>query len=153
MLDSFDATLEEVRAKVSRIIGQGDEVTRGQIPFTPRAKRVLELSLNESLALGHNYIGTEHILLGLARENDGVAAGILFDRGLRARAVASAVIEQLGGTSASAASFSDSEPRGRSDDAGAYSAKFWWSFPFALGAAVSGIALGLGILIGWLIWG
>ena len=66
-------------AQVARIVGQGDEVTTGQIPFTPRAKKVLELALREALSLGHNYIGTEHILLGLVRENEGVAARILLD--------------------------------------------------------------------------
>jgi len=79
VLDSLDITVEEVRAQVARIVGQGDEVTTGQIPFTPRAKKVLELALREALSLGHNYIGTEHILLGLVRENEGVAARILLD--------------------------------------------------------------------------
>src|ERR687885_82045 len=65
VLESLDITVEEVRAQVARIVGQGDEVTTGQIPFTPRAKKVLELALREALSLGHNYIGTEHILLGL----------------------------------------------------------------------------------------
>ena len=64
VLESLDITVEEVRAQVARIVGQGDEVTTGQIPFTPRAKKVLELALREALSLGHNYIGTEHILLG-----------------------------------------------------------------------------------------
>ena len=71
VLESLDITVEEVRAQVARIVGQGDEVTTGQIPFTPRAKKVLELALREALSLGHNYIGTEHILLGLVRENEG----------------------------------------------------------------------------------
>jgi ATP-dependent Clp protease ATP-binding subunit ClpA len=79
VLRSLEITLEEVRAQVARIIGQGEEVTAGQIPFTPRAKKVLELALREALSLGHNYIGTEHILLGLVRENEGVAARILLD--------------------------------------------------------------------------
>ena len=80
VLDSLDITVEEVRAQVARIIGQGDEVDRcEQIPFTPRAKKVLELALREALSLGHNYIGTEHILLGLVRENEGVGARILLD--------------------------------------------------------------------------
>ena len=79
VLESLDITVEEVRAQVARIVGQGDEVTTGQIPFTPRAKKVLELALREALSLGHNYIGTEHILLGLVRENEGVAARILLD--------------------------------------------------------------------------
>jgi len=78
-LDEFDVTFEEVQAQVARIIGQGDEVTTGQIPFTPRAKKVLELSLREALDSGDNYIGPEHILLGMVREGDGVAARILMD--------------------------------------------------------------------------
>jgi ATP-dependent Clp protease ATP-binding subunit ClpA len=87
VLESLDITVEEVRAQVARIVGQGDEVTTGQIPFTPRAKKVLELALREALSLGHNYIGTEHILLGLVRENEGVAARILLDFDLDAEKV------------------------------------------------------------------
>jgi ATP-dependent Clp protease ATP-binding subunit ClpC len=79
VLASLDVTLEEVRAQVALIVGQGDEVTTGQIPFTPRAKRVLELSSRESRLLGQDHIGPEHILLGIARENDGVAARMLAD--------------------------------------------------------------------------
>src|SRR5256714_1638315 len=67
VLESLDITVERVRAQVVRIVGSGEEVTSGQIPFTPRAKKVLELALREALSLGHNYIGTEHILLGLVR--------------------------------------------------------------------------------------
>src|SRR5436189_6157390 len=77
VLESLGVALDEVRGQVSRIVGRGDEVTTGQIPFTPRAKKVLELSLREALLLGHNYIGTEHILLGIARENQGVASRLL----------------------------------------------------------------------------
>ncbi len=79
VLESLELTAERVRALVVRIVGSGEEVTSGQIPFTPRAKKVLELSLREALSLGHDYIGTEHILLGLVRENEGVAARILLD--------------------------------------------------------------------------
>jgi ATP-dependent Clp protease ATP-binding subunit ClpA len=79
VLESLDITVERVRAEVERIIGPGEELTEGQVPFTPRAKKVLELALRECKSLGHNYIGTEHILLGLARENEGVAARILVD--------------------------------------------------------------------------
>ena len=79
MLESLHITTAEVRAQVARIVGRGEEVTAGQIPFTPRAKKVLELSLREALSLGHNYISTEHVLLGLVRENEGVAARILLD--------------------------------------------------------------------------
>jgi hypothetical protein len=79
VLESLDITVERVRGQVVRIVGSGDEVTSGQIPFTPRGKKVLELALRESLSLGHNYIGTEHILLALVRENEGVASRILLD--------------------------------------------------------------------------
>jgi ATP-dependent Clp protease ATP-binding subunit ClpC len=73
VLESLEITVERARDQVVRIVGSGEEVTSGQIPFTPRAKKVLELALRESLSLGHNYIGTEHILLGLISENEGVA--------------------------------------------------------------------------------
>jgi ATP-dependent Clp protease ATP-binding subunit ClpA len=96
-LGSLDVTVDEVRAQVARIIGQGDEVTTGQIPFTPRAKKVLELSLREALSLGHNYIGTEHVLLGLVREDEGVAAVVLRDFGADAETVRNAVIGSLSG--------------------------------------------------------
>ncbi len=76
-LTSFNFHLEGVRDEVVRIVGQGKQEASGHIPFTPRAKKIFELSLREALQLGHNYIGTEHILLGLIREGEGVAAQIL----------------------------------------------------------------------------
>ncbi len=79
VLESLDITVERVRAGAVRIVGSGEEVTFGHIPFTPPAKKALELALREALSLGHNYIGTEHILLGLVRVNEGVAAQILLD--------------------------------------------------------------------------
>jgi ATP-dependent Clp protease ATP-binding subunit ClpC len=79
VLDTLDITVEEVRAQVARVVGQGDEVTFGQIPFTPRVKKVLELALREALDLGHEYIGTEHILLGLVQVEEGVAARVLLE--------------------------------------------------------------------------
>src|SRR6476619_1337250 len=97
VLDSLDITVEEVRAQVARIVGQGDEVTTGQIPFTPRTKKVLELALREALSLGHNYIGTEHILLGLVRENEGVAARILLDFDADAEKIRNEIIRMLSG--------------------------------------------------------
>src|SRR6476619_5489523 len=97
VLDSLDITVEEVRAQVARIVGQGDEVTTGQIPFTPRAKKVLELALREALSLGHNYIGTEHILLGLVRENEGVAARIFLDVDAAAEKIRNEIIRMLSG--------------------------------------------------------
>src|SRR6185312_9129351 len=80
-LESLGISLEGVRQQVEEIIGQGQQAPSGHIPFTPRAKKVLELSLREALQLGHNYIGTEHILLGLIREGEGVAAQVLVKLG------------------------------------------------------------------------
>src|SRR6266545_2498733 len=80
-LESLGLSLEGVRQQVEEIIGQGQQAVGGQIPFTPRAKKVLELSLREALQLGHNYIGPEHILLGLIRESEGVAAQVLLRMG------------------------------------------------------------------------
>jgi ATP-dependent Clp protease ATP-binding subunit ClpC len=97
VLESLDITAEKVRSQVVRIVGSGEEVTSGQIPFTPRAKKVLELALREALSLGHNYIGTEHILLGLIRENEGVAARILLDFDADADKIRNEVIRMLSG--------------------------------------------------------
>ena len=99
VLESLDITVERVRAQVVRIVGSGEEVTSGQIPFTPRAKKVLELALREALSLGHNYIGTEHILLGLVREGEGVAAQVLQKLGADLARVREAVVELIPGSS------------------------------------------------------
>ncbi len=96
-LGRLGITVEHVRAQVARIVGSGDEVTPGQIPFTPRAKEVLELALREALMLGHNYIGTEHILLGLVRENEGVATRVLLDLRADAEKIRNVVIRILSG--------------------------------------------------------
>src|ERR1035437_513930 len=96
-LESLDITVERVRAQVVRIVGSGEEVTSGQIPFTPRAKKVLELALREALSLGDNYIGTEHILQGLVRENEGVAARILLDFDADSEKIRNEVIRMLSG--------------------------------------------------------
>jgi len=103
VLESLDISVEEVRAAVVRIVGAGDETPTGQIPFTPRAKKVLELALREALSLGHNYIGTEHILLGLVREDEGVAARILLDLDAEAEKIRSEVMRALSGPSRRAA--------------------------------------------------
>jgi ATP-dependent Clp protease ATP-binding subunit ClpA len=79
VLESLGVTVERVRAEVVRIVGPGEEPSSGQIPFTPQAKQVLEMALREALSLGHDYIATEHILLGLLRDNEGVAVRILLD--------------------------------------------------------------------------
>ena len=93
-------SLDAVRAKVEAIIGEGGKTPTGHIPFTPRAKKVLELSLREALQLGHNYIGTEHILLGLIREGQGVAAQVLMTMGADLSVVRETVLQQLGGFTA-----------------------------------------------------
>ena len=97
VLDSLEVSVEEVRAAVVRIVGSGEEAPQGQIPFTPRAKKVLELALREALSLGHNYIGTEHILLGLVREDEGVAARILLDLDAEPEKIRNEVMRTLSG--------------------------------------------------------
>ncbi len=96
-LEALGISLEAVRAQVEEIIGQGGSSPSGHIPFTPRAKKVLELSLREALQLGHNYIGTEHILLGLIREGEGVAAQVLVKLGADLSRVRQQVIQLLSG--------------------------------------------------------
>jgi ATP-dependent Clp protease ATP-binding subunit ClpC len=109
-LESLGISLEAVRSQVEEIIGQGGSSPSGHIPFTPRAKKVLELSLREALQLGHNYIGTEHILLGLIREGEGVAAQVLVKLGADLSRVRQQVIQLLSGYSG---------PAGQSEKAGA----------------------------------
>jgi ATP-dependent Clp protease ATP-binding subunit ClpC len=96
-LEGMGINLESVRSQVVEIIGQGSQAPSGHIPFTPRAKKVLELSLREALQLGHNYIGTEHILLGLIREGEGVAAQVLQQLGAELHKVRQTVIQLLSG--------------------------------------------------------
>src|SRR6201996_2034574 len=115
-LESLGISLDAVRQQVEEIIGQGQQAPSGHIPFTPRAKKVLELSLREALQLGHNYIGTEHILLGLIREGDGVAAQVLVKLGADLNRVRQQVIQLLHGyqgkepTSGAAAGSTESAP-------------------------------------------
>jgi len=101
-LDSLNIKLDAVRREVEDVIGQGQATPSGHIPFTPRAKKVLELSLREALQLGHNYIGTEHILLGLIREGEGVAAQVLEKLGADLDRVRQTVIQLLSGYAAGA---------------------------------------------------
>jgi len=100
-LESMGISLEAVRNQVEEIIGRGSSAPTGHIPFTPRAKKVLELSLREALQLGHNYIGTEHILLGLIREGEGVAAQVLTKLGADLDRVRNQVVQLLTGAAAS----------------------------------------------------
>jgi ATP-dependent Clp protease ATP-binding subunit ClpC len=94
-LTELGVGLDEVRQQVEELIGQGDEAPSGHIPFTPQAKRVLELSLREALQLGHNYIGTEHILLGILREGENMAARVLVQMGADLNRVRLEVIRLL----------------------------------------------------------
>ena len=114
-LESLNISLEAVRQQVEEIIGQGQAAPTGHIPFTPRAKKVLELSLREALQLGHNYIGTEHILLGLIREGEGVAAQVLQKLGADLNRVRQTVIQLLSGYTAGKGeqTLSESEEAGR----------------------------------------
>jgi ATP-dependent Clp protease ATP-binding subunit ClpC len=111
-LESLGISLEAVRSQVEEIIGQGGSSPSGHIPFTPRAKKVLELSLREALQLGHNYIGTEHILLGLIREGEGVAAQVLVKLGADLSRVRQQVIQLLSGYQGPATGRPDQSPSG-----------------------------------------
>ncbi len=97
-LESLGISLDAVRQQVEEIIGQGQQAPSGHIPFTKRAKKVLELSLRESMQLGHDYVGTEHLLLGLLREGDGVAAQVLVKLGADLNRVRQQVIQLLHGS-------------------------------------------------------
>ncbi len=99
-LETFQVNLDAVRSQVVEVIGRGSSPPSGHIPFTPRAKKVLELSLREALQLGHNYIGTEHILLGLIREGEGVAAKVLVKLGVDLERLRNQVLKSLTGGAA-----------------------------------------------------
>ena len=111
-LESLNISLQAVRDQVQEIIGKGQTAPAGHIPFTPRAKKVLELSLREALQLGHNYIGTEHILLGLIREGEGVAAQVLQKLGADLNRVRQQVIQLLSGYSGEGGSSGGSQKAG-----------------------------------------
>jgi ATP-dependent Clp protease ATP-binding subunit ClpC len=156
LLGSLGIEVEAVRAQVASVVGEGDDVATGQIPFTPRAKRVLELSLREALALGHNYIGTEHVLLGLAREGDGVGARILESFGADAELLREEVLAMLGG---GASPSRELEPRAVGfDDVDEWrvpSERRAWGDRAAMmpGMLTAAVGFPLGLLVGWLIWG
>jgi Clp amino terminal domain, pathogenicity island component/UvrB/uvrC motif len=97
VLESLDIDVEEVRAQIRRVVGVGEEAAAGQIPFTPDGKKVLELALREAQSLSHNYIGTEHILLGLVRVDEGVGARVLLDFGAGGETIRNEIIRMLSG--------------------------------------------------------
>jgi len=96
-LRALDVDLDTLRREVEALVGRGQQPPKGHIPFTPRAKKVLELSLRESVHLGHDYIGTEHLLLGIVREGEGPAAQVLQQRGIELNSVRQEVIRLLHG--------------------------------------------------------
>jgi ATP-dependent Clp protease ATP-binding subunit ClpA len=170
VLESLDITVEEVRFQIVRIVGHGDEATTGQIPFTPRATKVLELALREALSLGHDYIGTEHMLLGLVRENEGVAARILRDFDADAERVRSEVLRMLsrpGGRGSGGEHVETSPPdetdvgfRVTTGRVGRMPRRVTESLQpddrrwfLMLGFALFGVASSIGVFVGWLIWG
>ena len=112
-LKTMGVTLKDARVEVEKIIGRGSGFVAVEIPFTPRAKRVLELSLDEARQLGHNYIGTEHLLLGLIREGEGVAARVLENLGVDLNKVRSNVIKMLGETKPTQSSSTSSSSSGK----------------------------------------
>ena len=160
VLESREITLENVRARVVSIVGLGEGQSAGQIPFTPRAKKVLELSLREALSLGHNWIGTEHLLLGVVREGEGVAARVLLDFGAPPGVIAEDVVTMLGSTAnpAYVAQFSVGPAQETTSSAartftfGSIGREFGGP-GLILGWALFGISFALGLLVGWLIWG
>ncbi len=157
VLESIGIDIEEVRTRVRAAVAEGDELVTGQIPFTPRAKRVLELALREALSLGHNYLSTEHVLLGLARENNGVAARVLESFGADADLIRDRILHALGGEALQPIAL---EHRAvRVDDVDEWADASHRSdasterrpLLLAIGLAAAGFPLGL--LAGWLIWG
>jgi len=148
-LANLGVTTDEVRSRIAAIVGEGDvEPATGQIPFTPRAKKVLELSLRECHTLGHNYIGTEHILLGLVREHEGVGARVLLDLGADPGRVRDSVIELLGGRAVYprellARTVTKFAPRVQPSALSL----------FVVSWVLAAVTLGAGIAIGWAIWG
>jgi ATP-dependent Clp protease ATP-binding subunit ClpC len=145
-LAGLGITIEHVRDKVRAIVGEGDDVSTGQIPFTPRAKKVLELALRESQALSHGFIGTEHLLLGLAREGEGVAMQIVAEFGAGAESIRRETMRTLGGMPPSVVTFGGGSPT-----------RLHWQRPsraqLVTGWVLGAAPLGAGILVGWAIWG
>jgi ATP-dependent Clp protease ATP-binding subunit ClpC len=116
ILGSFDITVERVRGEVVRMVGVGQAATAGQIPFTERAKKTLELALQQAIGLGQTYLGTEHILLGLVSLNEGPATQILGDLDVSPDKIRSEVVRTVSGTSAAPRSAAEEQPRSGFDE-------------------------------------
>jgi ATP-dependent Clp protease ATP-binding subunit ClpC len=147
VLESLDITLEPTRDRVRSIVGEGEpgEPLTGQIPFTPDAKKALELALREALSLGHNYIGTEHVLLGLVRAGDGVGFAILEEHGAGAEHIRDEILRLLGGPGGTVSPMHMGPALRRRPLPPLVVLVTGWLL-FAL-------ALGVGVLVGWAIWG
>ncbi|HET7572370.1 MAG TPA: Clp protease N-terminal domain-containing protein [Gaiellaceae bacterium] len=146
VLADLGVALDETRAEVERLAGRGEEpVETGQIPFTPAAKKALELSLREALALGHNDIGTEHLLLGIVRDGEGVAAEILAARDLDPERIRNAVVQRLG-------ALAGYPGRGGPPFRGRRRHRHSPLTLVVAGWLLGIVALGAGILVGWAIW-
>lgn len=147
-LASAGVTLEDARARVEQIVGRGEGQPTGQVPFTPRAKKALELALREAMGLGHNYIGSEHVLLGITRADENVANRVLRELGVDADSLRSRLLALLG---------VKNPARGPSHPAlrvaGVRAQMSRPSHPLILGWLLFAVALGVGIAIGWAIWG
>src|SRR5476651_2493332 len=116
VLKNLDIDLRKIRLEVEKIVQAGpDMVTMGKLPQTPRAKKVIEYSIEEARTLNHNYVGTEHLLLGLLREQEGVAAQVLMNLGLKLEDVRSEVLEFLGATEAAAKDQAGDKPSGEGE--------------------------------------
>jgi ATP-dependent Clp protease ATP-binding subunit ClpC len=147
VLGQVGIELDAVRALVHSRIGEGDEASVGQIPFTPHAKETLELSLREALSLGHKYIGTEHVLLGFVRQGQGVGIEILEQLGAPPEVVREEVIRMFSGPGLQSSPTLSQRPPDK---------KYRRVPPAALlvtGWILFGAALGVGVLVGWAIWG
>jgi ATP-dependent Clp protease ATP-binding subunit ClpA len=166
VLEALGVRAVEARSQVVRIVGEGDEVRTGQIPFTAHAKRVLELALREALSLGHNSIGTEHVLLGIVRGSEGVATQLLQGFGLDADRIRNEVIRMLAGAPppASEEILADQWPPPWTGFARTSNVSHGRLEPVVqpqpmllrgilIGWALAAGTLGAGLLVGWLIWG
>ena len=145
VLESLDVTVEEVRARVTRAAGVGDVASTGQIPFTVQAKETLEGGLEEALAMGHGYIGTEHVLLGLLRQADDVAVGILRDLDADPAKIRAELVRLLTRPAQETA-------RARVVRAAAPRARMAFPPAFFVGWVSFALAFGIGVLVGWVIW-
>jgi ATP-dependent Clp protease ATP-binding subunit ClpC len=166
VLGSLGVAVEETRERVATIVGRGDETPAGQIPFTPNAKRALELSLQEALSLGDGFIGTEHLLLGLCRESQGVAAQILIEAGAHPVRILNTVVRMGRGStwadihevqgSAEASGWTGYAPMSEVelvDEVPVSGGEPLLLRGILIGWALGAGTLGAGLLVGWLIWG